>query len=76
VYADRSVFVTPFFGEPVGWMIEQAGEDIFMFSSDFPHPEGTTNPIGAFEATMDGTTESGREAFYSGNYMQFMGKST
>ena len=43
---------TPFAGEPVGWMIEQAGADLFMFSSDYPHPEGTKDPIERFESTM------------------------
>ncbi len=26
-------------------MIEQAGAELFMFSSDYPHPEGTKDPI-------------------------------
>ena len=35
-------------------MIEQCGDELFLFSSDYPHPEGTKDPIARFEATMDG----------------------
>ncbi len=59
---------TPFAGEPVGWMLEQAGADLFMFSSDYPHPEGTKNPIERFEATMDGIDGTTLDGFYSANF--------
>lgn len=72
-YAHRNLFFTPFPREPVGWMIEQCGEDLFLFSSDYPHPEGTKDPIQRFEETMDGLTPGGRERFYSGNYEAMMG---
>ena len=39
-YVHQHLKFTPFPGEPVGWMIEQAGDELFMFSTDFPHPEG------------------------------------
>ena len=72
-YVQRNLFFTPFGGEPVGWMIEQCGEDVFMFSSDYPHWEGTPDPIGTFEMTMDGTSASARAAFYAGNYATLLG---
>jgi predicted TIM-barrel fold metal-dependent hydrolase len=72
-YVHRNLFFTPFFGEPVGWMIEQASEDLFLFSSDYPHREGTTDPIGHLEETMDTLSESARSAFYYGNYSRMMG---
>src|SRR5581483_4965331 len=53
-YIRRQVKFTPFATEPVGWMIEQAGADLFLFSTDYPHPEGTRDPIGRFEASMSG----------------------
>jgi hypothetical protein len=71
-YVRRNVRVTPFVGERVGWLIEQAGPEVFLFSSDFPHPEGSKDPIGRFEATMDGVSESAREAFYAGNMADLM----
>ena len=72
-YVHRNLFFTPFFGEPVGWMIEQGGEDLFLFSSDYPHREGTTDPIGHFEGTLDGVSASARESFYFKNYIRMMG---
>ena len=72
-YIHRQVWFTPFPGEPVGAMIDQAGEDLFMFSSDYPHPEGTRDPLGRFEATMADVSDSGRDAFYSGNFADLMG---
>src|SRR5204862_391460 len=51
------LFFTPFPGEPVGWMTEQCGDRLFCFSSDYPHPEGTKDTIGRFEATMGDLTD-------------------
>jgi hypothetical protein len=28
-----------------------------MFSSDYPHPEGTTDPLGRFERTLSGVSD-------------------
>lgn len=67
-YVHDHLRFTPFAGEPVGWMIEQAGADLFMFSSDYPHPEGTKDPVQRFEATMDTGDEAVLDAFYRGNF--------
>ncbi len=64
----RQLWFTPFPTEPVGWMTEQCGDDLFLFSSDYPHPEGTKNPIERFEGTMEGMTTEQRDRFYHGNY--------
>ena len=45
-YVTRQVRVTPYPTEPAGWIIEQSGPDICMFSSDYPHLEGGRNPYG------------------------------
>ena len=66
-YVHRHLRFTPFPGEPVGWMIEQAGADLFMFSSDYPHPEGTRDPVARFEATLD-VDEVTRDRFYRQNF--------
>src|SRR5205823_2625249 len=52
-YLRRQVRFTPFPTEPVDWLIEQAGDELFLFSSDFPHPEGTKDPLGRFEGSVD-----------------------
>lgn len=67
-YIKRAVKFTPFPGENVGAMIAQAGPELFMFSSDYPHPEGTKDPFGKFEATMEALDEAAKDLFYRANY--------
>ena len=67
-YVDEHLRFTPFPGEPVGWMIDNAGSDLFLFSSDYPHPEGTKDPIQRFESTMDSIDAVGLDKFYSRNF--------
>ena len=70
-YLDRNVAhpgFTPFAGEPVGWMIDQAGADLFMFSSDYPHPEGTKDPVQRFESTMGAPDGETLDRFYRANF--------
>jgi predicted TIM-barrel fold metal-dependent hydrolase len=71
-YIHRQVWFTPFPGEPVAAIIEQAGDDLLLFSSDYPHPEGTRDPLGRFEATMGDVSDAARERFYSGNFADMM----
>ena len=59
-------------GEPVGWIIENVGPEMLVFASDFPHPEGTSDPIRKFEATMSGCDAETLAAFYRGNIASFM----
>jgi len=72
-YIRRQVKFTPFPTEPVGWMIEQGGADLFLFSTDYPHPEGGRDPIARFEASMGDVGEDVKRRFYSGNYAEMMG---
>ena len=72
-YIRRQVRFTPFPGEDVGRMIRDAGPELFLFSSDYPHPEGTTDPIGRFERTFEGLDEGAKEMFYRGNFEVMMG---
>jgi predicted TIM-barrel fold metal-dependent hydrolase len=72
-YIRRQVRFTPFPGEDVGLMIRDAGPELFLFSSDYPHPEGTTDPIGRFEKTFEGLDEDTKERFYRRNFEEMMG---
>jgi predicted TIM-barrel fold metal-dependent hydrolase len=72
-YIRRQVRFTPFPTEPVGWMIEQAGPELFLFSSDYPHPEGGRDPIRRFESSLEGISPEARERFYAGNFAHMMG---
>jgi predicted TIM-barrel fold metal-dependent hydrolase len=71
-YLRRQVWFTPFPGEPVGDIIDRIGDDMLLFSSDYPHPEGTRDPLGRFLATMDGVGPEARERFFSGNFADMM----
>src|SRR3546814_20556528 len=44
-YVRRQVRVTPFPGEDVAELISISSPEIFLFSSDYHHPEGTKDPI-------------------------------
>jgi uncharacterized protein len=72
-YIRRQVKFTPFPTEPVGWMIEQAGTELFCFSSDYPHPEGGRDPLARFEASLVNVDDAARDAFYSENFAAMMG---
>ncbi len=63
---------TPFPGEDAGYLIRDAGEELFLFSSDYPHPEGTNDPIGRFERTFEGLSEEARDRFYRRNFEDMM----
>ncbi|MGH9006896.1 MAG: amidohydrolase family protein [Acidimicrobiales bacterium] len=66
-YVRKHLKFTPFPGEPLGWMIEQAGAELFMFSTDYPHPEGGKDPLTKFEDALVGTGGAERERFYYSN---------
>ena len=70
----RQVKFTPFPGEDAGYLIRDSGADLYMFSSDYPHPEGTNDPIGRFERTFEGLGEADRGLFYAGNFEAMMGR--
>lgn len=64
----RAVRFTPFATEDAGQIIREGGEELFLFSSDFPHPEGTKDPIGRFEASFEGLSQDARDRFYRRNF--------
>ena len=72
-YVRRQMRFTPYPTEDVGWIIEQAGHEVCMFSSDYPHVEGGRRPIERFEATLGEATEAVRRAFYTENFLDLMG---
>jgi predicted TIM-barrel fold metal-dependent hydrolase len=72
-FVTRQVRVTPYPHEDAGWIIRNAGPDICMFSSDYPHVEGGRHPLKRFDAALDGLDEHARTAFYSTNFADMMG---
>ncbi len=69
-YVKRHLRFTPFSHEPVGWLIEQTDPHLYMFSSDFPHPEGGRDPLKKFEAS--GIEPNHAELFYYRNFDSLM----
>jgi uncharacterized protein len=73
-YLRRQVRFTPFPGEDVGAMIAQTGPELYLFSSDYPHPEGTRDPIGRFERSLDehDIDAAARDRFYTENFRDLL----
>ena len=61
---------TPFSHEHVGDLVADSAADLYLFSSDYPHLEGTKDPIGRFERSLVDVEESVKEAFYSENFLR------
>lgn len=72
ITAKRHIKVAPFAGEPVGWVIEQIGPEMLVYASDYPHPEGSGDPIGKFEETMTNCDQSAIDAFYYNNMAEVL----
>ncbi|MBA3281616.1 MAG: amidohydrolase family protein [Acidimicrobiia bacterium] len=72
-YVARQMRFTPYPTEDVGWIIEQSGPDVCLFSSDFPHVEGGRRPIERFEASLGTAPEPVRQRFYCDNFRDLMG---
>jgi predicted TIM-barrel fold metal-dependent hydrolase len=74
-YVQRQVRATPYPHEDTGWTIANAGPDVCLFSSDFPHVEGGRNPIARFERSMDAAAidRPTRERFYVDNFVDLLG---
>jgi predicted TIM-barrel fold metal-dependent hydrolase len=72
-YVTRQMRFTPYPTEDVGWIIDQAGPEVCLFSSDYPHVEGGRRPIERFEASLAKTSQAARQAFYHDNFVDLMG---
>jgi predicted TIM-barrel fold metal-dependent hydrolase len=72
-YVHRQVRFTPYPTEDVGWIIEQGGADLPMFSSDYPHVEGGRKPVERFEASLGEASKEVRRRFYVDNFLFLMG---
>lgn len=72
-YVTRQMRFTPYPTEDVGWIIEQSGPDVCLFSSDYPHVEGGRRPIERFEASLGDASDEVRDRFYRANFLDLMG---
>jgi len=72
-YVQKHIKVTAFPGEDIGWLLNNGAADLMMFASDYPHHEGTNDPISRFEKTMEGVSEEKKTKFYSTNFKRLLG---
>jgi predicted TIM-barrel fold metal-dependent hydrolase len=72
-YARRQVRATPYPAEDVGWIVREAGPELCLFSSDYPHVEGGRHPIKRFEESMRTLTDAEKQLFYYDNFAELMG---
>jgi predicted TIM-barrel fold metal-dependent hydrolase len=73
-YVRRQIRATPYPAEDVGWTIRNAGSEVCLFSSDYPHVEGGRNPIKRFEESLEGVSEDQKQRFYHDNFVDLMGR--
>ena len=70
----RQVRVTPYCHEDAGWIIANSGEEVCLFSSDFPHVEGGRNPLKRFNDSLANTPPRAVERFFCDNFVDLMGE--
>ena len=70
----RQVRITPYPHEDAGWLIREGGEEVFLFSSDFPHVEGGRNPLKRFDDSVAGLSSTAKGRFYCDNFIDLMGE--
>jgi uncharacterized protein len=73
-FVKRQVRVTPYPHEDAGWVIANAGEEVCLFSSDYPHVEGGRNPLKRFNDSLAATTARAVDRFYCDNFIDLMGE--
>ena len=73
-YFQRQVRVAPLHTEDTGWILRNVGKDILMFNTDYPHPEGGSDPFGSFERSLDAVNPTSEELdhFYHKNYESYL----
>ena len=65
---------TPFMFENIGALSSQSSPELYLFSSDYPHVEGGTDPIGRFEKSLGDHSEDVRNLFYTENFLRIFPK--
>jgi uncharacterized protein len=72
-YLRRQVRFTPFPFEDTAWLIRECGPELFMFSTDYPHPEGGRRPFEAFGEAVSGFSDETQERFFWRNGAELLG---
>lgn len=61
---------TPFVFEEVGQLIDKSNDELYLFSTDYPHIEGGRDPIKRFEGTLGERSAQVRDRFYAENFLR------
>lgn len=61
---------TPFAFEDIGTLTDTSHDDLYLFSSDYPHVEGGRDPIGRFEKSLGDRSSLVRDRFYAENFLK------
>jgi predicted TIM-barrel fold metal-dependent hydrolase len=72
-YVRRQIRVTPYPHEDVAWIVANTGEEVCLFSSDYPHVEGGRHPLRRFDASLSNASERVKQRFYCDNFLDLMG---
>jgi len=59
---------TPYPFEDVAQLVSESSDDLYMFSSDYPHAEGGRDPIGRFSRSTTALSDESRNKFFAGNF--------
>jgi predicted TIM-barrel fold metal-dependent hydrolase len=70
----RQFRATPYPHEDARWIIENSGEEMCLFSSDFPHVEGGRNPLKRFNDSLAGLSDQTKRRFFRDNFIDLLGK--
>jgi uncharacterized protein len=73
-FVQRQFRATPYPHEDVGWIIANAGENVCLFSSDYPHIEGGRNPLKRFNDSLLHTPARHVDRFYRDHFVDLMGE--
>jgi len=67
-FVARNIRVTPFWNENLARMIERHGlEDAYIFSTDYPHLEGSRDPLGKFSKYLEHLPKEYAQKFFIDN---------
>lgn len=68
----RQMAFTPYPFEDVGTLVRESNDELYLFSSDYPHIEGGRNPLGRFNASLEGFDDEVLERFFSHNMTELL----
>ncbi|HCB34921.1 MAG TPA: hydrolase [Acidimicrobiaceae bacterium] len=68
----RQMAFTPYPFEDVGAMVRESNDELYLFSTDYPHIEGGRNPLGRFNSSLEGFDDAVLDRFFSDNMAELL----